>query len=226
MKAAFQAVGRATAWGAAVISGCGPALAADAGSQSAVPGITAGLLPAATADRDQAIECIATAISYEAGNEPEAGQEAVAQIVLNRLRDPAFPKTACGVVYQGSERRTGCQFTFTCDGSLARTRPARSLANARRIAALALEGSLVPSIGAATFYHAYYVSPPWAARMERITRIGAHIFYQPLTGGPRPRLPIAPGAAESAPVQTTLSVWGLKTAVLTPVGGRIEVRQP
>ena len=75
---------------------------------------------AATAKRD--LECLAEAVYYEARSEPQEGQRAVAQVVLNRVRHIAYPGTICGVVYQGSERRTGCQFTFTCDGSLARRR--------------------------------------------------------------------------------------------------------
>jgi spore germination cell wall hydrolase CwlJ-like protein len=70
--------------------------------------------------REQALTCLASAVYYEAGNQDADGERAVAQVVLNRVRHPAFPNSVCGVVYQGSTRTTGCQFTFTCDGSLAR----------------------------------------------------------------------------------------------------------
>ncbi|MBA4040147.1 MAG: hypothetical protein C0468_07510 [Planctomyces sp.] len=126
----------------------------------------------------QAIECLATAISYEAGNEPLAGQEAVAQVVLNRVRAPDFPKSVCGVVYQGASRRTGCQFTFTCDGSLSRPRSARSLSAARLVAARVLRGGGPSLVGDALNYHADYVSPGWALGLTRVVKIGAHIFYR------------------------------------------------
>lgn len=126
----------------------------------------------------QAIECLATAISYEAGNEPAAGQEAVAQVVLNRVRAPDFPKTVCGVVYQGSTRRTGCQFTFTCDGSLLRPRTARSMSAARLVAERVLRGEGTALVGDALNYHADYVSPGWARSLDRVIKIGAHIFYR------------------------------------------------
>jgi len=79
-------------------------------------------LAAAPVDRLRSIDCLADAIYYEAGNEPVEGQRAVAQVVLNRVRHPAYPNSVCGVVYQGAARRTGCQFSFVCDGSLARAR--------------------------------------------------------------------------------------------------------
>ena len=80
---------------------------------------------------EAAAECLALAITYEAGQEPLAGQEAVAQVILNRVRHSAYPESVCAVVWQGAERRTGCQFTFTCDGSLRRPRSAAQMAAAR-----------------------------------------------------------------------------------------------
>jgi spore germination cell wall hydrolase CwlJ-like protein len=121
---------------------------------------------------------LAEAIAYEAGNEPEAGQQAVAQVVLNRVRHPAFPKSVCDVVFQGSERATGCQFTFTCDGSLRRTLSRRTWQEALRVAAAAMAGETVPAIGDSTHYHANYVSPRWAPQLVRTASIGAHIFYR------------------------------------------------
>jgi len=126
----------------------------------------------------RAADCLTAAIYYEAATEPVQGQRAVAQVVLNRVRHPAFPKSVCGVVYQGSERSTGCQFTFTCDGSMARV-PVRSLwARAQRIAVAALEGTVEGSVGEATHYHADWVVPYWASSLTRSTSIGAHIFYR------------------------------------------------
>jgi len=124
-----------------------------------------------------ALDCMTRAIVYEAGFEPVEGQQAVAQVILNRLKLGTYPKTVCGVIYQGSERRTGCQFTFTCDGSLRRKVSDRVYLAARGVAQSALEGTLPDRVGSATHYHAYYVSPYWASSLARIGRIGAHIFY-------------------------------------------------
>jgi len=129
-------------------------------------------------DESRAVECLTAAIYYEAGYESTAGQQAVAQVVLNRMRHPSYPKTVCGVVFQGSNRTTGCQFTFTCDGSLAR-RPAPAVwERARKIAVEALNGKVMKSVGNATHYHANYVVPYWASSLAKVTTIGTHIFYR------------------------------------------------
>lgn len=126
---------------------------------------------------DAALKCLAQAIYYEAASEPEAGQRAVAQVVLNRVKHPAFPSTICGVVYQGSERATGCQFTFTCDGSLTRVPPPALYRRAERIAREALAGRVATEVGNSTNYHADYVIPYWAPSLAKLTQIGRHIFY-------------------------------------------------
>ena len=128
--------------------------------------------------REQAIGCLAAAAWYEAGNDGE-GQRSVIQVVLNRVKHPAFPKTVCGVVLQGSERRTGCQFSFTCDGSLDRRKPPpASWQMARLRAESALEGSVDREVADATHYHADYVTPWWSSRLQALTQIGRHIFYR------------------------------------------------
>lgn len=125
-----------------------------------------------------ALDCLTQAIYYESAGETVQGQRAVAQVVLNRVRHPAYPSSICEVVYQGSGRATGCQFTFTCDGSLAR-RPGRAAwDNARRIAAAALSGAIEPTVGMATHYHANWVAPYWAPELDKLVAIGAHIFYR------------------------------------------------
>lgn len=126
----------------------------------------------------RAQECLAQAIWYEAASESEAGQRAVAQVVLNRVAHPAWPSSVCGVVYQGSERSTGCQFTFTCDGSLARRPSGASWARAQRIASEALSGSVYAPVGLATHYHTLWVNPYWAGSLDHIGSIGAHRFYR------------------------------------------------
>lgn len=134
------------------------------------------------ADKQRAIECLTSAIYYEAAIEPLAGQKAVAQVVLNRVRHPAYPNSVCGVVYQGSERRTGCQFTFTCDGALARTPMPALWQKARRIAEAALSGSVYKPVGWATHYHTNWVVPYWSSSLVKAAVVGTHIFYR-WTGG-------------------------------------------
>lgn len=125
----------------------------------------------------RSLQCMTAAIYYEAGNEPLDGQRAVAQVVLNRMRSPVYPHSVCAVIYQGSERKTGCQFTFTCDGSLARVPAPASWARAGAVAAAALGGSVYAPVGWATNYHADYVVPYWAQSLAKLATIGRHIFY-------------------------------------------------
>ncbi|MGL6043370.1 MAG: cell wall hydrolase [Sandaracinobacteroides sp.] len=136
-----------------------------------------------SADRGRALACLTVAIAHEAGYEPRAGQEAVAEVILNRVRDPERPGSVCGVVFEGAKRRTGCQFTFTCDGALARRLPATVLAQSRDVAARVLDGLAPSRVAGATHYHANYVSPYWAPSLVRTARIGAHIFYRPAGAG-------------------------------------------
>ena len=128
-------------------------------------------------DLAKATECLAAAAYYEAGDD-RAGQQAVIQVVLNRTRHPAYPNTVCGVVLQGSERRTGCQFTFTCDGSLARRPSASAWSRARATAAAALSGYVDKSVGSSTHYHADYVLPYWSHNLQKVAVVGPHIFYR------------------------------------------------
>ena len=128
--------------------------------------------------RSRALECLTSAIYYEAAQEPTDGQRAVAQVVLNRVRHPAFPNSVCGVIYEGSTRATGCQFTFTCDGSMAYA-PIPSLWDrARKVAEAALSGYVYAPVGYATHYHADYVVPYWASSLTKSLVAGAHIFYR------------------------------------------------
>lgn len=135
------------------------------------------ILKAGTSEHNRALKCLTDAIYYEAANEPEAGQRAVAQVILNRMRHPTFPNSVCGVIYQGSERVTGCQFSYSCDGSMAR-QPARiSWLRAQNVAAQALAGYVYGPVGMATHYHATYVYPYWAPSLNFVGTIGAHRFY-------------------------------------------------
>lgn len=136
------------------------------------------ILRAGNMDYARALKCLTDAIYYEAATEPDAGQRAVAQVILNRMRHPTYPNTVCGVVYQGSERGTGCQFSYSCDGSMARM-PARFYWDrARNVASAALAGSVYSPVGMATHYHTVQVSPYWAPSLHFIGTIGAHRFYR------------------------------------------------
>lgn len=135
-------------------------------------------LSAAGAERERAVLCMTQAIYYEAALEPTEGQQAVAQTVLNRVRHPDFPKSVCGVVYEGSQLPIGCQFSFTCDGSLGRPPIEPYWTRAKTVALAALDGFVAPAVGSATHYHADYVFPRWGPQMVKIVQLGAHIFYR------------------------------------------------
>lgn len=128
--------------------------------------------------QQRAIDCLAAAEVYEAGDDA-VGERAVAQVVLNRIRHPAFPKTVCGVVFQGSERSTGCQFTFSCDGALQRWSPTPAAwARARAIATMALHGAVFRPVGHATHYHTDWVVPYWSASLDKIVALHSHLFFR------------------------------------------------
>ncbi len=129
-------------------------------------------------DRTRALQCLTAAIYYEARSESDAGQRAVAQVVLNRVAHPAYPATVCGVVYQGSERRTGCQFSFTCDGSLAKAPQRLFWQRAEDVARAALSGFVYTPVGLATHYHTIAIYPYWAPSLTHVGTIGAHRFYR------------------------------------------------
>jgi len=143
-----------------------------------IPAMKPFRLAASGAEHDRAVLCLAQAVYFEAGFEPGEGQEAVAQVVLNRLRHPDYPKSVCGVVYEGASRTTGCQFSFTCDGSLRRPVSAAAFARAKQVAEQALSGFVYAPVGAATHYHANYVFPYWSMTLVKLQQIGAHIFYR------------------------------------------------
>lgn len=126
---------------------------------------------------NRAVRCLTDAIYYEAAQEPEEGQRAVAQVIVNRVRDPHFPNSVCGVVYEGWRRRTGCQFSFACDGSIRRRHEAQQTWDGLRpLAIQALSGYVVPQVGTATHYYADYVKPNWLASVAVVAQIGKHVF--------------------------------------------------
>jgi hypothetical protein len=157
------------------VDGSALAFTTSAGVTPALPFSIRGINPL---DRARATECLTAAIYYEAASEPDDGQRAVAQVVLNRVRHPAFPSTVCGVVYQGAHRGTGCQFSFACDGASARIPSRAGWARAARIAATALSGYVFSPVGLATHYHTYAVTPAWNRTLVMTDAIGAHFFHR------------------------------------------------
>jgi len=169
-------------------------------------------------DSYRALNCLTSAIYYEAANEPDEGQRAVAQVVLNRVRHNDWPGSICGVVYQGSERADLlCQFSFACDGSMVRAPILAKWSRARRAAQTALSGEVFAPVGHATYYHTLSVRPGWSSRLDAVAVIGAHIFYQirgagsaatafsmrynglELVSGPSPQTPPQPPPQTRAP---------------------------
>ena len=168
------------------------------------------------AQATNAQRCLTQAIYYEAATESDAGQAAVAQVILNRMKHPAYPNTVCGVIYQGSAR-PGCQFSFACDGSMRRP-PAPALwRRSAEIARAALSGHVEASVGMATHYHANYVLPRWAPKLTKIEQIGAHIFYRwPGSWGKPRAFSDAYAGAEFIPVFSQLYQGGAATAEALP----------
>jgi hypothetical protein len=191
-------------------------------------------------DAQASLQCLTAAVYYEARSEGLEGQRAVAQVVLNRVRHSAFPKSVCGVVYQGSKRRTGCQFSFTCDGSLRARREPGAWAQARKVAATALAGGVYGPVGLATHYHADYVRPWWAASLTRAVSVGSHIFYRwrgewgdpksfrrPYSGielAHRPEAEAEPEEKETEVAQFGVKVHRGTPAALAAVDGEAAVR--
>ena len=128
-------------------------------------------------DFRRAEQCLTDAIYYEAASESEDGQRAVAQVVLNRVRHPAWPKTICGVIYQGSDAQ-GCQFSYACDGSLRRAPIAAIWGRIAHIARAALTGAVYAPVGLATHYQTLRVNPLWNRGLTITAVLGNHIFYR------------------------------------------------
>jgi spore germination cell wall hydrolase CwlJ-like protein len=190
-----------------------------AGNGGVVPARPFAFGAATALDRGRALQCLTTAIYYEAATEPDAGQRAVAQVVLNRVRHPAFPATVCGVVYQGSER-AGCQFSFACDGAMAHAPARAAWVRAAHVAGAALAGYVYAPVGLATHYHTYAVTPAWNRSLVMTDVVGAHFFHrwkgywgtaqafaQAYRGNepePSPHAPVTP-PAETLPTPTQIA---------------------
>lgn len=179
---------------------------------------------ATSTDTARAHYCLTAALYYEAASESDDGMRGVAQVVLNRARHPSFPGSVCGVVFQGSQRAIVCQFTFACDGAMARAPSRPNWSRAARIAAEALAGRTFPAVGLATHYHTQAIWPSWGRSLAMTNIVGAHIFHRwrgrwgtpaafsrPYSGhepAPGPYLPIADQLAARA---------GRSSPALTPL---------
>ena len=140
-------------------------------------------LPAKAISRQQR-HCLAVGIYFEARGEPVKGQQAVAQVIVNRVKNPAYPNTICGVVYQNKWRRNACQFSFACDGIKDRIKSPKHWKTAKKVANDAIDGNFwLRSVGSSSHYHADYVWPRWRRSMRKMTKIGRHIFYRTYGGG-------------------------------------------
>ncbi len=135
-------------------------------------------------ERARAERCLANAVYFESRSEPLRGQFAVAQVVMNRVFSPFYPKDVCSVVYQNANRHLSCQFTFACDGKSKAILDRGAWARASRIAKQTLDGKLwVPEVAKSTHYHALYVRPAWIHEMRRLFKTGVHLFYRPYNWG-------------------------------------------
>ena len=177
--------------------------------------------PIAAAPSARALDCLAAAVYYEARGEPLAGQAAVAQVVLNRARRPSFPKSVCGVVYQGAGGRD-CQFSFACNGAMRRPREWAAWTRARDVAARALDGYVMAAIGQATSFH--------AARLGggegRVVRVGGHVFFAGVGRAASPTVDRSTSVAQAAAVNQNRVRYTFALGVLTPLSPQSAVMPP
>ena len=185
-------------------------------------------------DESRDLECLTQAVYYEARGETAAGQAAVAQVVLNRTRHPAYPKTVCAVVFQRA--RASCQFSFACDGSVHRRVDQAAWRRAEQVAARALNGKVMAEVGNATHFHVAAINPGWGARLQRVRQVGSHVFYrfggragaasafndtvEPSQLETAP-LPTVEPALEAQPVYASLSLAPLANSVASTVANSV-----
>lgn len=159
-------------------------------------------------------QCLSEAVYYEARSERKSGQIAVAEVIMNRVKDHRYPNTICGVVYQGATRTTGCQFTFTCDGATDRQPRGSRWITAQAVASHLMMGLNEEKTSGATHYHATYVNPVWNSGLVRTQKIGTHIFYRFPRGGE--------WAAASASQSRRLAQRRSGLSAITPVDAATE----
>ena len=169
--------------------------------------------------RHDELDCLSEAVYYEARSEDTIGQMAVAEVVMNRVRDPRFPKTICDVVYQGQYRDTGCQFTFTCDGSLRHKPSGDAWDRAKDVALHVMLGLNTPVTNKATHYHTDYVNPYWPPAWSRPTasaRTSSIASRRPLGMGDRPHRARGPGHARHDCAEPDLLIGRCPAATIRP----------
>ncbi len=200
----FGLQARAKAWaliGSLLAMGAAGAPAPASAATASI--LTVDVASASLVTRD--IDCLAAAVYYEARGEPPEGQAAVAQVVLNRSHEVGFPKTICGVIYQGAHGR-GCQFSFVCSGAMVRPREPTAWAHARDVAVRALSGYVMSAVGAATSFHLASLGSRPDRRMARVAHIGAHVFLANaaavMARAPPPQAPAPAPAAPASPAST------------------------
>ncbi len=178
-------------------------------SPLSAPAITAPSVRAAAAMQFKSAnrsdsDCLTQAVYYEARGEGVDGMRAVAQVILNRVRHPAYPKSICGVVYQGAYQRTSCQFSFVCNGAMGAPVESWAWRRAKSVADAALGGYVMSAVGTSTSFHTTGVRPGWGGTMDRVAQVGSHIFYQFRGRGSRIASSIdgvRPSDAPAAPVE-------------------------
>lgn len=143
------------------------------------------------------LDCLTQAVYFEARGETPRGQAAVAQVVMNRVNNPAYPKSVCGVVFQGAATH-GCQFSFACDGSMRRGLESGAWDRARHIAELVLAGAVLTDVGGATHFHTSTVQPAWGPQFLRVAQVGLHVFYR---FNPHAARPVESRLAEAHPTE-------------------------
>jgi spore germination cell wall hydrolase CwlJ-like protein len=191
---------------------------------------------ASALDGARQLDCLTQAVYFEARGETPRGQAAVAQVVMNRVKNPSFPKTVCGVVFQGAATH-GCQFSFACDGSMRHGLEAEAWDRARRIAERTLSGVVLADIGSATHFHTTDVEPYWGPQMLRVAQVGLHVFYRLNPHAPRPaleqsavfvNLPMAPAnnLRLAASVMEKAADATVTAAGLAPADGKPAAAKP
>jgi spore germination cell wall hydrolase CwlJ-like protein len=179
---------------------------------------------ASALDQARQLDCLTQAVYYEARGEIPAGQAAVAQVVLNRVRHPAFPKSICAVVYQGAEVGHGCQFSFACDGSTEAAREPSAWRRAQKIAGRALSGYVMAQVGNATHFPVTSITASWDG-MLKVAEVGAHVFYRfggvhglPNAFTVKPRVELASAGQGNAPIMAAMALdpVAATSAVATP----------
>ncbi len=140
--------------------------------------LVAMLLGAAQWQADEELHCLALTIYFEARGESMDGQIAVGKVVMNRVADRRFPGNVCDVVRHGGRHRENCQFSWYCDRLSDRPGHDGDWQAARRLAYSVYWDKVADPTEGALWYHAVYVKPIWRRKLQRIGRIGQHIFYR------------------------------------------------